>query len=252
LLGKMSDNKCARKLGRALWRVKRRRIQLRIPVFNSRHHQWSLEDDKLLGVRTDDEIAALLRTSAKAVAHRRRQFNIAPCAKQIRQGLLARAQARRLRRVGGHFGTYTRQEEKLMGTMLDKELAKRLGRTQKAVEARRIQLQIPKFDPKIHQWTPEDDSLLGVVTDCEIASRLGLTVGAVARRRLRLGRGVRFAHRRPWTPQEDALLGTASDTEIAAKLGRKIEVVCMRRQKLGLPNFYWQQRCGRQRKFASA
>ncbi|HEX9046774.1 MAG TPA: hypothetical protein VF988_07090, partial [Verrucomicrobiae bacterium] len=102
----------------------------------------------------------------------------------------------------------------------------------------------------LHQWTPEEDALLGTLTDGEVAARLGLTIPAVAHRRRRLGRAVRFAHRRPWTPEEDALLGTASDTAIAAQLDRAIATVCMRRQKLGIPNFYWQNRCGRQRKLA--
>jgi hypothetical protein len=43
------------------------------------------------------------------------------------------------------------------------------------------------------------------------------------------------------------MLGTASDTEIAARLDRHIASVCIRRQELGIGNFYWQQRCGRQR-----
>ena len=137
-----------------------------------------------------------------------------------------------------------------MGTMPDRELARRLGRTPVAVQGRRIHLKIPKFDPKLHQWTAEDDALLGALTDGEVAARLGLTSRAVATRRRRLGRVVRFADRRPWTVQEDALLGTASDTEIAARLGGKVEWVCRAPERPGIPNFYWQQRCGRQRKLA--
>jgi hypothetical protein len=92
----------------------------------------------------------------------------------------------------------------------------------------------------------------GVYADqpCVLLLPATVTISAVAHRRRRLGRAVRFAHPRPWTPQEEALLGTASDTEIAARLGRKIEVVCMRRQKLGIPNLYWQKRCGRGRRLS--
>jgi hypothetical protein len=96
----------------------------------------------------------------------------------------------------------------LASPQTDQELAGRLGRTKNAVEARRIQLQIPKFNPKLNLWTPEEDALVGAMTDGEVASRLRLTISAVAHRRRRLGRAVCFAHRRPWTPQEDALLGS--------------------------------------------
>jgi hypothetical protein len=36
-----------------------------------------------------------------------------------------------------------------------------------------------------------------------------------------------------------------------ARLGRHLSTVCIRRQQLGSPNFYWQQRCGRQRQRSS-
>ena len=191
-LGKISDTNFARKFGRSISRVKRRRIQLGIRVFNSRRHDWTAEDDKLLGVRTDQDIAALLGTTVEAVQHRRSQFGIAPCARQMRQTLLAKS--KQLRRAGGHFGKYDPNEDKLMGTMPDRELALRLGRTHKAVEARRIHLGIPKFDPRIHKWTAEEDALLGVEADGQIASRLGLSISAVAHRRRRLGRGVLFGN----------------------------------------------------------
>jgi hypothetical protein len=248
----MSDARFARKFGRAISRVKRRRIKLGIRVFNSPRHDWTAADDKLLGERTDEDVAALLRTTVKAVQKRRSQFKIAPCAKQQRERRHAFAKSGQRRRAGGRFGKYLPEEDKLMGTMPDQELAMRLGRSHKAVEGRRIHLGIPKIDPRLHQWTPEEDALLGVETDGTVASRLGLTLSAVAHRRRRLGRAVRFAHGRRWTPQEDAQLGTASDTDIAARIGRKIGIVCVRRQKLGIPNFYWQQRCGRQRKLKSA
>ena len=59
--------------------------------------------------------------------------NIAPCAKQLAQARLGRTASGRLRRQGGHFGNYTPDEDKLMGTMTDQELAKRLGRTSREV-----------------------------------------------------------------------------------------------------------------------
>lgn len=190
----------------------------------------------------------LLGATVKAVLHRRAALGIKPCAKQLWQARLGQASSTRLRKRGGSHGIYTAEEEKLLGTLSDGDLARRLGRTTLAVQARRIQLKIPKFDARFHQWTAEEDALLGTQTDGQLASRLGLSVLSVAHRRRRLGVSVQFAHRRPWTPAEDALLGTASDTEIAARLGRHLATVCIRRQKLGIPNLYWQQRAGRQRR----
>lgn len=189
----------------------------------------------------------LLGTTLKAVVHQRGKRGIPPCAKQAAAGRLKRAASSRLRKPGGHFGAYSAEEDKQLGTMPDVELARLLGRTHKAVEARRIQLGIPKYDPKLHLWTSEEDALLGTMADSALAAQMGLSYRAVAHRRRRLGISVRLAHRRPWTPEEDALLGTAGDTEIAARLGRHLATVCIRRQKLGIPNFYRQGRCGRPR-----
>jgi len=249
LLGKISDKAFARKYGRTLSAVKKKRIELGIPIHGSKRHIWTPEDEKLLGVRTDQEIAAFLHTTVKAVMHRRKALGIPVCARQLDQAHMARRKSNRSRRLGGHNGVYSPDEEKLLGTMSDEEVGKRTGRTRIAVQARRIALGIAKFDAKLHQWTAEEDSLLGLKTDAEIARKLGLSIGAVAHRRRRLGRAVRFAHRRPWTKEEDALLGTASDTEIAKKINRDVAVVCIRRQKLGIPNFYWPKRCGRDRNF---
>ena len=181
--------------------------------------------------------------------HRRAKLRIPPCAKQFDQARLGRGRSVRLRKRGGHFGLWTDDEDKLIGTLPDNELARRLGRTFLAVQARRIQLKTPKFKAKLHRWIAAENALLGTMTDGEVAARLGITTRAVAHRRRRLGRAVRFAQRRPWTQEEDALLGTASDTEIAARLGRHLSTVCIRRQKLGIPNLYWHQRTGgRQRR----
>ena len=187
LLGKMSDRKFARRFRRALSAVKRRRSRLGIRVFNARGHRWTPLDDKLLGVRTDEEIAALLRTTVAAVAHRRRQLRIPACAKQLAQGHFAPSPTGRIRRAGGHSGLYTPEEDKLMGTMPNRQLAKRLGRTRIAVQARRIHLGIPILNPISHVWTPAEDALLGTATDTEIAARLGRKIEVVCMRRQKLG-----------------------------------------------------------------
>src|SRR5207253_10965125 len=186
----------ARKIQRPVNSVRLRRLRLGIRAFNPSRHFWTPEDDQLLGIRPDDQVALFIRATVKAVRRRRHERKIPRCAQQPRQ--------RGERKAGGKFGVYTAEEDKLLGTMPDERLAQHFGRTRLAVQARRIQLKIPKFDPQLHRWTPEEDALLGTVTDGKLAARLGLTTGAVAHRRRRLGICVRFAHRRPWTPAEDA------------------------------------------------
>jgi hypothetical protein len=56
--------------------VRHRRQLLGIPCFQSRLHPWRPEDDRILGTRPDDQIAALLRRSTKAVTQRRREKHI--------------------------------------------------------------------------------------------------------------------------------------------------------------------------------
>jgi hypothetical protein len=143
---------------------------------------------------------------------------------------------------------WTPEQDRLFGELNDKEIAQQLGRTQSSVENRRTRLKIPVPKPGWRFFTAAEDALLGTAPDVEIAKRLGRHPSSVQARRLRLGlRKGNPRKRRPWTPEEDAILGTSSDTEIAARLNRHVATVCIRRQKLGIGNFYWQQRCGRQR-----
>ena len=240
-LGKRPDSVLACANRRTIKEVVAMREHLRIALATGPRHQ------QVLGTRPDDQVALLLGTTAKIVRHRRYKLHIPPCAAQ------AEAQRQRVLEAlttvrGNKPVKYTPEEDKLLGTMSDADLARLLGRPRVGVEARRIKFKIPKFDPKLHLWTPQEDALLGTMTDKELAARLGVSWTAVAHRRRRLCKPVRFAHRRPWTPEEDVLLGTASDSEIAARLGRFVSTVCIRRQKLGIPNAYWQQRCGRQRR----
>jgi len=64
----MPDEKLARKIGRALSEVRQRRRSLGIRAF-SRWHFWTKEDDKLLGLRPDDEVAKLATQISAKSAH---------------------------------------------------------------------------------------------------------------------------------------------------------------------------------------
>jgi hypothetical protein len=132
------------------------------------------------------------------------------------------------------FKPWTADEEKLLGSMADESLAKKLGRTVKGVEARRIGRRIPKFAGRRHYWKPEDDKLLGVLPDEEVAKRLGATVVSVQVRRFKLGRLKPFSKHRQWTVEEDALLGAVPDKEAANRTGHPIGSVRDRRAVLGI------------------
>jgi hypothetical protein len=73
-------------------------------------------------------------------------------------------------------------EDKLLGTLSDAEIGRRLGRNPKVVGVRRRQLGLVA----VRYWRPEDDRLLGTVSDKEVARRLGRSLRGVIRRRVRL------------------------------------------------------------------
>ena len=65
---------------------------------------------------------------------------------------------------------WTPEEDALLGTMPDKDVAERIGRTPTAVPAHRSDLGIPNFfkrkpPRKPPRWTPEKDVLLGTMPD---------------------------------------------------------------------------------------
>lgn len=143
---------------------------------------------------------------------------------------------------------WTPEQDALFSQCNDEEIAGKLGRTLSSVENRRGRLKIRTPKPGWRFFTPEEDALLGTAPDAEIAKRIGRHPASVQARRIELnGASRQVRKRRPWTPEEEALLGTAPDTEIAARLERHISTVCIRRQALGIPNPYWEARCGRQR-----
>src|ERR1035437_10277190 len=71
----------------------------------------------------------------------------------------------------GQFSDWTLRQERLLGTLPDNYLAKRFGRTFKAVRARRILRRIPAYRQR--PWTTADDALLGTTTDLQLARSLG-------------------------------------------------------------------------------
>ena len=172
-----------------------------------------------LAAMSDQQIARLLRKSDRQVR---------PAGGRRRQTAASRGSPR----------GWTVAEERLVGTMPDDVLARRIGRSRGAVEARRIKLKLPKVDLKQRPWTPKEDALLRNFSNQEIAGRTGRTVHSVENRRRRLGVPSRSKPWRAtasgeqtgrnaafWTKKEEALLGTMPDERLAKMLGRSVKAV---------------------------
>jgi hypothetical protein len=84
------------------------------------------------------------------------------------------------------YRAWTPAEDKLLGTLSDREVAGQMGRTFAAVRARRIEYGLK--DPSAREpWKKsEEDRLLGTAPDDEIAKRTGRTLSAVKTRRKHL------------------------------------------------------------------
>jgi hypothetical protein len=147
-----------------------------------------------------------------------------------------RALIAKRRRHLRHLAPYwTPEEERLLGTAPDEELAQKLNRPEGAVEARRKKLHIRAWNsPYSFLWTPEEEALLGVVPDEELARRSRRTVEAVAARRRKAGLPKVDSKRRRLTPEEAALLGTMPDLELAQRFNRTLRTVQVFRRRLGI------------------
>jgi hypothetical protein len=94
----------------------------------------------------------------------------------------------RLARTGRHINPqlrlWTAEDDKLLGTARDNQIAKRIRRSENAVRARRNILGIPAWNAVYSKpWTPQEDALLGVIRDRVLAKRLKRTFAAVQARR---------------------------------------------------------------------
>jgi hypothetical protein len=74
-----------------------------------------------------------------------------------------------------------------LGTMLDKDLAKAIGRSHGAVTHKRLDLEIPAFRPKVRTWTAKELKLLGKMSDASLAAELGVSRKHVIEMRQRRG-----------------------------------------------------------------
>jgi len=82
LLGTMTDQRLARRLGRGQGAVARRRRELGVPAYRARvpqvRREWAQGEDALLGTMTDKDLAERLGCRTQEVYSRRRRLGIPP------------------------------------------------------------------------------------------------------------------------------------------------------------------------------
>jgi predicted transcriptional regulator len=78
---------------------------------------------------------------------------------------------------------FTPEEDALLGTAKDREIAKKLDRDLQTIQKRRNRLGIPAFAKRRIAWTATLDKKLGKVTDEMLALKIGCSVSAVTYRR---------------------------------------------------------------------
>lgn len=122
----------------------------------------------------------------------------------------------------------------LLGTMTDRDLAKRLGCSRAAVTERRRKLRIPSFRPHRQPWRRSDEELLGTMSDWRLAKRLNRSVASVAARRRAKGIPIFNPQKHRWTAADDKLLGERPDAHVAALLRITRLAVKKRRRRLGI------------------
>jgi hypothetical protein len=141
--------------------------------------------------------------NAKIAASRRGKPRPRHVIEAMRQGNLGREPTKETRRkmsaAQRRRGAYppaagrpfTPEEDAILGTAKDREIAAKLERDIKTIHARRKRLGIPAFvkrKPQSHPvaWTPAMDRKLGRMSDPDLAQKFGCSPHAVYHRRKRL------------------------------------------------------------------
>lgn len=173
------------------------------------------------------------RTSHDSLANAAARY-IATKSARVAGRILGRRSLSAKRRKGKvllRFNPWENWEIRLLGKMMDKEVAGRTGRSASAVMHMRQFLKIPAFWPHL-RWHPDEDALLGKLPDVDVADRTGRTLIAVIARRV--GRGIKaqptawvLAHR--WKRHEVKMLGQLCDHEVAHRLRRTLRQVQAKR-----------------------
>lgn len=139
---------------------------------------------------------------------------------------------------------WTPDKIKILGTMSDEQVGKRLGVGSTTIFSKRTRLGIAAFGPSFeetrHVWNTGEIRKLGTMPDARLAAKLGVKPEAVASKRTSLGissSGKQYEPRRPWTNAELKMLGQFADTHIAKVSKRGRRHVRSKRESLGIPPF---------------
>lgn len=82
---------------------------------------------------------------------------------------------------------WTKAEMRLIGSASDAAVARRIGRTPRAVAAKRRELGQPPAVPHRRSWTRRELKLLGTISDAQLAARLGCGRLTVLKKRRAMG-----------------------------------------------------------------
>ena len=167
LLGKLTDEEVARKLGYPVRRVRRRRQLLGRRNPNPRHRHWTKEEVALLGTRPDREVAPLVKRTLNNVR-----------AKRLELGIPFH---------NPHYEIWKPGELALLGKLPDEEIACRTGHSLSSVRQARNKRSILSVRRRAPDWRPEEEAMLGTGPDAAVAARLNRTLAAVRSRRSQKG-----------------------------------------------------------------
>lgn len=165
LLGTMSDKETAEKLGLSITTIRTRRVVLGIPIKQAprivhNKFNWTPEIEAQLGTMGDRQLAEHLGVSRTHVTNRRKVLGIAPKDEAVTSSLKFE---------------WTPEMDALLGSTLDKVIAKQLGLSTTSVSKRRNILNIA---PYVHptRWSQDQDALLGTAPDTELAAQWGYQI----------------------------------------------------------------------------
>jgi hypothetical protein len=236
-LGTRPDKQVALLLGRSVTNVAWRRQKLGIAACRQ-PRPWAANEEALLGTKPDKELARKFGRTLKAVEARRIQrgqpkpdavFRVIKLASRTDRA--SKAAVMPHAKPGARYCTWTPDEDALLGSFTDEEVARKLGCPVTRVRRRRRKLGLWNPNPQHRHWTKEEIALLGTRPDREVASLVNRTLGNVRNKRLELGIPFCNPHYEIWKPNELALLGKLPDAEVARRTGHSLTSVRHARTK---------------------
>lgn len=143
-----------------------------------------------VGTRTAAGLLGSTRQCIDSLVFRRKVFSLYLWSNRLIDvaSLEEYAQTPRLQKGGRPpVRGWTAEEERLLGSVADAELAVKLGRSVGDVAVRRRSLGIRVAGWRGPVWDRANEALLGTMADSEVARRIGISRKSVASRRRKLG-----------------------------------------------------------------